>query len=276
MLGETEIFTGFALAERILAGVRAQVARIGRAPVAVTLHDPSDAPAAAYLARQRALAAGVGVDLRPQAWGADPEAQLPALAANPGVDAVVALTPLPEGLSPARAAALIGPAKDAEGLHPLQAGALLLGDPARPPVVAEAARLCATAILGDLTGAEVVIIGASRRIGRPLALLLSTDGATVTLTQATTRDLAAHTRRADLIISAAGVPGLLGRAHVALGGRVLDLAVIPGPEGLRGDADHAALLGHAALLSHVPDGVGPVTTACLLSAIATLADRTLP
>lgn len=265
----TAVFTGFVLARRVQDQTRALLAGRGRAPVCVTLLDPGNAPAAAYLARQQALAAAVRVTIRAIGWGADPLAQLAALAADPGIDAVMPLFPLPAGLTPRAAALAIGPDKDVDGQHPLNAGALLLGhDTARAPATAQAAFLCAQDILGDLTGAEVALVGASNLVGRPLAMLLTGAGATVTLCHVATRDLAAHTRRADLIVTAAGVPGLIGRDHVAPGGRVLDVAVIRTPAGLVGDADRAALTGHAALISAVPDGVGPVTTACLIRSIA--------
>lgn len=268
----TEVFTGFALAAQVQARTRGQVKALGRAPVCASLLDPGNAPAAAYLARQQAMAAEVGVEIRAIGWGADPAAQLAALAADPDIDAVVTLYPLPAGLTPERAAAIIGPAKDADGLHPLNAGAVLLGDPAaRAPATAQASLLCACEILGDLRGAEIALVGASRLIGRPLAMLLADAGATVTLCHVATRDLAAHTRAADLIVTAAGVAGLIGRDHVAPGGRVLDLAIIRTARGLVGDADLAGLTGHAALVSAVPDGVGPVTTACLIGNIVAAA-----
>lgn len=269
----TRIFTGFELAAGVQRQTRARVEGLGRSPVCVTLHDEASPPALAYLRRQMAMASEAGVTIRPEPWPAtDAAARLSELAADPGIDAVATLFPLPAGLTPEQTARLIGPERDADGQHPLNAGALLLGHGApRPPATAMASLLCARAILGDLTGAEIVLVGASALIGRPLAMLLADAGATVTMCHVATRDLAAHSRRADLIVSAAGVPGLLTRDHVTPGGRVLDLAIVRTATGLVGDADRAALEGHAGLLSHVPDGVGPVTTACLIANIAAAA-----
>lgn len=265
----TQLFTGFALAEQIQDQTRALLAPLGRAPVCATLLDPDNAAAAAYLARQQAMATAAGIRIRALPWARDPGSQLAALAADPAVDAVLPLAPLPPGLNADTAARILGPEKDVDGQHPQHAGALLLGQAnPRLPATAQAALLCARTILGSLSGAEVVVVGASARIGRPLAVLLTEAGATVTLCHAATRDLAAHTTRADLIVTAAGVPGLIGRDHVARGGRVLDVAVIRTAQGLVGDADRAALTGHAALISAVPDGIGPVTTACLIANIA--------
>ncbi|ARO15031.1 methylenetetrahydrofolate dehydrogenase (NADP+) / methenyltetrahydrofolate cyclohydrolase [Ketogulonicigenium robustum] len=268
----TTIFTGFALADSILADVAAAVQALGRAPVCVTLHDPANGPARAYLARQIDLARAAGITLRAESYADAPLDQLAELAADPGLDAVATLFPLPPGLTPALAASAIGPQKDVDGQHPLLAGPLLLGEGTpRPAATAMASLLCARAILGDLRGQNVTIIGASRLIGRPLSMLLTDAGATVTLCHIDTRDLPAHTRAADLVISAAGVAGLLGRDHIAQGGRVLDLAIIPKDGGLIGDADLADLMGHAAIVSHVPNGVGPVTAACLLNNIVAAA-----
>ncbi len=265
----TVMFTGFALAARIQAQTAREVAALGRSPVCVTLLPAENAPAAAYVARQVAMATEAGVTIRPEDYPTDPAARLAALAADPGVDAVMPLFPLPEGLAPDTAAALIGADKDVDGQHPLNAGRLLLGaGAARPPATARAAMLCAAEILGGLRGANITLVGASRLIGRPLAMLLTDAGATVTLCHADTLDLATHTRPADLIITAAGVAGLIGRSEVAKGGKVLDLAIIRQGCRLTGDADQTALTGHAALISHVPDGAGPVTTACLISNIA--------
>lgn len=268
----TKIFTGQALAARIQGRSRARIVTLGRAPVCVTLIDPDSPPAQAYLARQQALSAEIGLTIRAEIWhAAAPLAQLQDLAADPEIDAVAMLHPLPGSLSAQTAAQAIGPAKEVDGQHPLHAGALLLGHAgARAPATAMAAYLCARELLGPLSGSEITLVGASGLIGRPVALLLSHAGATVTLCQAATRDLARHCQGADLIITAAGVPGLLGRREVAAGGRVLDLAICRQGDQLVGDADQS-LLGHPALLSHVPDGVGPVTTACLLANITAAA-----
>ncbi|ADO43179.1 bifunctional 5,10-methylenetetrahydrofolate dehydrogenase/5,10-methenyltetrahydrofolate cyclohydrolase [Ketogulonicigenium vulgare] len=265
----TTIFTGFDLAADILQGVRADIATLGRAPVCVTLFDDSSAPARAYLNRQITLARGAGIDLRPMGYA---DAQLAQLAADARVDAIATLYPLPSGLTPMGAAQAIGGGKDIDGQHPNHAGPLLLGDGTlRPAATAQASLICARAILGDLAGAEIVLIGASRLIGRPLAMLLLDAGATVTTCHIQTRDLARHTRAADLVISAAGVPALLTADNIAKGGRILDLAIIPKDGSLVGDADLPSLMGHAALVSAVPDGVGPVTTACLFANIAAAA-----
>lgn len=275
---ETRILTGFDLAERVHARNLSHVARLGRRPCCVTLYDAQNAGARAYLARQLAEAQQSGVEIRPEPWDlADPQAQLARLAESPDCDAIIPLFPLPKGLSPEEAALLIGAARDVDGQHPLHAGEVLLGrSTARAPATAMASLLCAIEVMGDLGGAHIALVGASSLIGRPLVPLLTARGATVTLCHIETRDLPRHTSGADLVITAAGVPNLLGRAHIRQGGMVLDLAITRHEGRLVGDCDLKALSGHAGLVSHVPDGVGPVTTACLMANVVAAARGTAP
>lgn len=265
----TQIYTGLALAAALQQRNRQRIAALGRAPVCITLFDPEQPAAHAYLARLTTLATDIGLILRPEAWPAhNPAARLAALAADPAVDAILPLWPLPPDLPPARVLQHLGPAKEVDGQHPLHAGALVLGQPqARAPATAMAARLCAQDILGGLAGSHIVLIGASSLIGRPLAQLLLAADATVTLCHAASRDLSALCHGADLVVSATGVPGLIDAEVLPRGGRLLDLGITRVAGQLQGDGDWTQLIGHAALVSHVPDGVGPVTTACMMANI---------
>lgn len=262
----TRLFKGLDLAARLNAESRALAAGLKTPPVCLVLADRENAGARAYSDRQAATAAQAGIAMRIAAYAGTPSAihaQIDAIAADPDIDAAAMLLPLPPGCDPVESALWLGQEKDVDGLHPLSAGRLAAGLPARPPATAMACLLCAQEIFGALRGLDVTIVGASRIVGRPLATLLLDAEATVTLCHVATRDLAAHTRQADLVVSAAGVPGLIGAGHLKAGAAVLDVAVTATPDGLRGDVDLAAVDGHAGLVSHVPDGVGPVTTACL-------------
>ncbi|MCX8998389.1 bifunctional 5,10-methylenetetrahydrofolate dehydrogenase/5,10-methenyltetrahydrofolate cyclohydrolase [Rhizobiaceae bacterium BDR2-2] len=264
-------FTGFELAARLNAETRRRVAALARPPRCVALLDAANAGMAAYARRQQAFAGEAGIVLAPEPYPANPEAvmrRLAELAGDEEVDAVVTLYPLPAGVGALEAALALGAGKDVDGLHPENAGALALGAPARPPATAKACRLIAEELAGPLKGKEIVLVGASRIVGRPLASLLLDAEATVTITHAATRDLAAHTREADIVITAAGVPGLIGAGHLRDGATVLDVSINRGPHGLVGDVDVASLEGRSVTVTHVPDGVGPVTTACLLANIA--------
>ncbi len=275
----TRIFTGHALAGRIHDRIREGITRLGRAPRCAVLIDETSAPMVAYASRQREAAAKLGIEIAFASYERSPELvrdQLKRLGEDPRLDAVMALYPLPSGIEPVEAALLVGADKDVDGLHPENAGLLALGAPGRTPATAHACRLAIGELAGSLRGAEITIVGASRIVGRPLATMLLDADATVTVCHVATRDLTDHTRRADVIVSAAGVPGLIGAAHIRDGAILVDVSIIRTEAGLVGDVDLAAVEGKAAVVTHVPDGIGPITTACLFEnvvAAAAQADR---
>lgn len=261
------IFKGFELAEAINAQTRTLVETLARPPRCVVLMDVANAGMSAYVRRQQTSAEALGIAIEPEAYSAEAAGvleRLRELAAEGDVDAVATLYPLPPGVDARGAALVLGAARDVDGLHPMNAGDLALGAATRPPATAMACLLIAEALAGSLKGREVVLVGASRIVGRPLANLLLDCEATVTVTHAATRDLAAHTRSADIVITAAGVPGLIGAGHLRDGATVLDVSINRVGDGLVGDVDLASLAGRAMTVTHVPDGVGPVTTACLM------------
>jgi methylenetetrahydrofolate dehydrogenase (NADP+)/methenyltetrahydrofolate cyclohydrolase len=270
------IFTGHDLARRLNAATRARLAALpgGAARVAI-LHDPAAAGAAAYAARIEGFAAELGIAVRRAAYAAPAPAavadQIAALREDPGLDAALLLHPLPPGLDPLAAALALGADRDIDGQHPLNAGLTALGRADRPAATARACLLVAQEIAGGLRGREVALVGASGVVGRPLALMLLAEEATLHIGHAATRDLAALTRQAEIVISATGVPGLIGAGHIAPGALLIDVGITRTAAGLVGDIDRAAVAGRAAVLTHVPDGVGPVTTACLMQNIAAAA-----
>lgn len=262
-----QIFTGFDIAAEINAKTRTLVASTGRSPRCAVLLDMADAGMAAYIRRQQEAAEDVGILIEPEAYPGDGDALLELIrqfAADVAIDAVATLYPLPVGIDARTLALALGAERDVDGLHPLNAGDLALGAPTRVPATARACQIIADALAGPLKGREIVLVGASRIVGRPLANLLLDLDATVTVTHAATRDLTVHTRAADIVITAAGVPGLIGADHLRDGTVVLDVSINRGPDGLVGDVDLAALTGRDLTVTHVPDGVGPVTTACLM------------
>jgi methylenetetrahydrofolate dehydrogenase (NADP+)/methenyltetrahydrofolate cyclohydrolase len=223
--------------------------------------------------RQQAAEAGITLEFQPYAASADAlRAQLAALRDDAAVDAVLTLYPMPRGLPAMEAAMMLGARKDVDGLHPVNAGLLLLGAVTRPPATARACMLAIGELLESLRGAEIVIVGASRIVGRPLASLLLDAGATVTLCHAATGDLASHTQGADVVVTAAGVPGLIEDTHIREGAILIDVSVVRTGQGLVGDVDRARVRGKAAVVTHVPDGVGPITTACLLENVVAAAE----
>jgi len=190
------------------------------------------------------------------------------LSADASVHGIICLTPLPDGLSLASAAEHIAPGKDVDGASPLGLGRLAAGLPAFAPATPLAVLELLHAAQVELRGAEAVIVGRSTVVGKPLALLLLAEHATVTVCHSATRELALVTRRADVLVAAAGSPHLIGAAHVKEGAVVIDVGTNVSADGaLVGDVDTDAVAALAAV-SPVPGGVGPVTTAVLLRNVA--------
>ena len=187
---------------------------------------------------------------------------------DPAVSGIIVQMPLPDHLDTIAAQERIDPRKDVDGLHPVNMGRLLRGDPRYVPATPLGCRVLLETHGLDIAGADVVIIGRSQLVGRPLANLLSVRGpggnATVTLCHTRTRDLAAHTRAADIVVVAAGVPGILTKDMVKPGAVVLDVGINRAEDGsLYGDV--AEDVGEVAgWRSPVPGGVGPMTRTMLL------------
>lgn len=256
----------------LAAGIRDEVAQLvaaGSSPLLAAVV-PTDDPATAwYLGSIAKAAASVGIAFREERLSAGSNdgvlARLSALSDDPRVDAIICMTPLPGGLSLAQAGEHIDPRKDVDGASPTSLGRLAAGRPAFAPATAQAVIELLHSSGTTLSGADAVIVGRSTVVGKPLALLLLAENATVTVCHSRTRDLAAVTSRADVLVAAAGSPHLLGREHVKDGAVVIDVGTNETPDGeMVGDIDTAAVEAVAACVTPVPGGVGPVTTAVLL------------
>jgi methylenetetrahydrofolate dehydrogenase (NADP+)/methenyltetrahydrofolate cyclohydrolase len=196
------------------------------------------------------------------------------LNADPEVDGMLLQMPLPGGLDPLPFLERIDPSKDADGLHPVNLGRLMLGRPGlRPATPAGILRLLDHYGV-ETRGAFVVVVGRSFLVGRPLAILLGLKGrdATVALAHSATPDLPALTRQADILVVAAGVRNLIGPQHVRPGATVVDVGVNRTGSGLVGDVDFAAVAEVAGAITPVPGGVGPMTIAGLLDNTVTAAE----
>ena len=215
------------------------------------------------------------VELPPEASQREVEDAVDRLNADPACTGYIVQLPLPRGLDEHDVIARIDPAKDADGLHPMNLGWLVLGRPAPLP--------CTPRGIVDLlrrhdvpiAGARVCIIGRGITVGRSLGLLLSrrSENATVTLCHTGTSDLAAEVRRADIVVAAAGVPGIVGADMVRPGAAVLDVGVSRDADGkIAGDLDPEAA-EVAGWMSPNPGGVGPMTRAMLLSNVVEAAER---
>jgi methylenetetrahydrofolate dehydrogenase (NADP+)/methenyltetrahydrofolate cyclohydrolase len=194
---------------------------------------------------------------------------------DPACTGYIVQLPLPKGMDENAVLGAIDPAKDADGLHPENLGWLVLGRaaplPCTPFGIVELLRRHGV----EIRGAEVVVVGRGVTVGRPLGLLLTrrSENATVTLCHTGTRDLAAHTRNADIVVAAAGVPGIITGAMVKPGAAVLDVGVSRVDGKLAGDVA-ADVYDVAGWVSPNPGGVGPMTRAMLLSNVVLNAEQT--
>lgn len=196
-------------------------------------------------------------------------AEIDRLNADPDVSGIIVQLPLPDHLDAAAAQERVDPAKDVDGLHPVNSGRLLRGDPWLVPATPLGCQVLLTSHGIPVGGADVVVVGRSQLVGRPLAMLLSLKqegaNATVTVCHTGTADLAAHTRRADVVVVAAGRPHTLTGDMVRPGVSVIDVGVNRGEDGkLFGDVDFDDVAEVAAAITPVPGGVGPMTRAMLL------------
>jgi len=218
----------------------------------------------------------IRVDLPATATQQEIEEAVHRLNADPACTGYIVQLPLPTGRDENRVLGLVDPAKDADGLHPTNLGWLVLGTeaplPCTPNGIVELLRRHDV----EIAGADVCVIGRGVTVGRPLGLLLTrrSENATVTLCHTGTKDLAAHTKSADIVVSAAGVPGMLTGEMVKPGAAVLDVGVSRVDGKLAGDVAED-VKEVAGWVSPNPGGVGPMTRAMLLSNIVTVAEQTL-
>lgn len=188
------------------------------------------------------------------------------LANDPAIDGILLQMPLPEGLDPDPALEQIPPHKDVDGLHPYNAGRLAQGSPTFIPATPLGVLELLRREHIDPTGQRAVVVGRSRLVGRPLALLLLQNHATVTIAHSHTIDLPALARTADILIAATGKRGLITGEHVKPGAIVIDVGITrdPATGKLIGDVDRDTVEPVAGALTPVPGGVGPMTVAMLL------------
>jgi methylenetetrahydrofolate dehydrogenase (NADP+)/methenyltetrahydrofolate cyclohydrolase len=277
------ILSGKEAAAAVEAEVAARVAALGARGKGVglaTVLVGEDPASQVYVRAKHRAAARVGMRafdhvLPAGTPAADLTDLIDRLNGDPEVDGMLLQMPLPGDRDPLPFLERIDPAKDADGLHPVSLGRLMLGRPGlRPATPSGILRLLDH--YGIVTrGAFVVVVGRSFLVGRPLAILLGLKGrdATVALAHTGTRDLAALTRQADILVAAAGRPGLIGAQHVRPGATVVDVGVTRTGASLVGDVDFAAVAEVAGAITPVPGGVGPMTIAGLLENTVTAAER---
>jgi methylenetetrahydrofolate dehydrogenase (NADP+)/methenyltetrahydrofolate cyclohydrolase len=274
------VIDGTAVARRVREevgrGVAELVADGGTAPGLATVLIGEDPASEVYVRNKRRLCVAAGMaDLHRHLPGdVDQEtvaALLDELAEDPAVSGILLQLPAPAHLDSEALITRIPAAKDVDGLTTANAGLLAQGRPGlRPCTPAGVMELLAEYEV-ELSGAEAVVVGRSVLVGKPMAQLLLGANATVTMAHSRTKDLAEVCRRADVLVVAAGIPGLVGADAVKPGATVIDVGIHRGEDGLRGDVDFDAVAEVAGALTPVPGGVGPMTIAMLLANTLTAA-----
>ena len=279
------ILDGKAAAAEIRSDLRGRVDRLrqmGVAPGLGTVLVGDDPGSRSYVAGKHRDCAEVGIvsidrRLSADATQSQVDDVVDELNADPACTGYIVQLPLPAGLDANAVLARMDAAKDADGLHPINLGWLVLGEPAPLPCTPRGIVALLQRYAVPLAGADVVVVGRGVTVGRPLGLLLTrrTENATVTLCHTGTRALATHLRRADIVVAAAGVPGLVTADAVRPGAAVVDVGITRTDAGLVGDVA-PEVREVAGFLAPVPGGAGPMTRAMLLANVVECAERSLP
>jgi len=271
------IIDGNLLAEKARSAVQARVTELrasGKRIHLAAVLVGSTAAGELYAKRQEQACKAVGIDyelhtLSGESTCAQIETAIQKLNHDASVTGIMLHLPLPPNLDATELQYAIDPMKDVEGVNPANIGHVVYGHTLIAPCTARAVIELIESTNVPLRGAEAVVVGASEIAGKPIALLLAEKMATVTLCHVATRDLAAHTSRADLVVAAVGKPNLIGPSHVRAGAVVIDVGInrvkqADGTVKTVGDVDFERVKEIAAFLTPVPGGVGPMTVAMLL------------
>ncbi len=266
-----KILDGKALAARMRERLKEAREKLGDRPVRLVSLEVGENPAAAVYIRNQARAAkkvGIELDARQMPRDisqADLLGTIRELNADPEITGILVQRPLPLNINARSVQHAIHPAKDVEGMNPASMGAILYEDPIMTPCTAAAAQELIVETGVSLRGAETVVVGHSEIVGKPIAILLLHHLATVTVCHVGTRNLEAHTKRADILVVAVGKAGLVHGGMIKPGAVVIDIGINQDPNGgIVGDVDDASAREVAGWLTPVPGGVGPVTVAMLL------------
>ncbi len=276
------VLDGKLVRDEIFADLRVRVAALrerGVVPGLGTVLVGDDPGSHAYVRGKHRDCAKVGiVSIRRDLPASTTQAELldvvDELNADPACTGYLVQLPLPAGLDTGAVLERVDPDKDADGLHPVSLGRLVLGEPGPLPCTPRGIVELLRRFDVPLAGANVTVIGRGVTVGRPLGLLLTrrSENATATLCHTATKDLAAEVARADIVVAAAGRPGLVTAEMVKPGAAVLDVGITRSDAGLVGDVD-PGVREVAGFLAPVPGGVGPMTRAMLLANVVDAAER---
>ena len=272
--GDARLLLGGPIAGEIRQAVAEDVEtyrqRVGRAPVLAVVICGRDAPSMVYLQQILRACEKVGIEGRLVEIGGDASearvtAAIAALNADPEVDGIIVQMPLPPTIRLRAVVDAIDPGKDIDGIHPLNAGLLRLGYDGFLPATAHAAVEILRRSGIEIEGRRAVVVGRSAVVGMPAAFLLVRENATVTVCHTRTRDLRHHVKDAEIVVVAAGVPGLITGEMLRRGVVVVDVGINVVDGKIVGDVDYESARRVASAITPVPGGVGPLTNALLLA-----------
>lgn len=279
---KTHVIDGKAVAAALRREVAAAAADFqaqhGRAPTLTTILVGDDPASKVYVAGKHRACAEVGISSNDERLPADTSQDYLAglikdLGDDEAVDGILLQLPLPDGLDETALTELIAPEKDVDGLTSVNAGRLVQNLPGIVPCTPQGVIRLLEESAVEFSGADAVVIGRSNLVGRPVASLLLARDATVTTCHSRTTDLAERLRRADIVVSCVGVPGLVRGEMIKPGAAVVDVGIVRTDDGITGDVERASVEGVAGVLTPVPGGVGPMTIACLLENTVKAAQR---
>ena len=258
------------MAAALRAEIAAKVVAAGFIPGLAVVLVGADPASSVYVRTKDRAAREAGIDTRTISLPAETEqaellTTIQALNEDPTVDGILVQLPLPRGIQPQAVIEAIDPAKDVDGFHPVNVGHLADGRPSLVPCTPLGVMKLLRAAGVEVAGARALVLGRSAIVGRPMASLLLTADATVTIAHSRTRDLAAECRRADILVAAIGKPEMIQANYIRPGATVIDVGINRLPDGrLVGDVAFEACAAIAGAITPVPGGVGPMTVACLL------------
>jgi methylenetetrahydrofolate dehydrogenase (NADP+)/methenyltetrahydrofolate cyclohydrolase len=279
------ILDGKALAETVRAELAEKVVALkatqGITPCLAVILVGEDPASAVYVKNKVAACEKAGFRSIKETYPANVEpmvvlGKIAALNADPAVHGILVQLPLPKQFDAEAVLEAISPEKDVDGFHVENVGALMQGNPRFVPCTPYGVMKMLASENVPLKGAEAVIVGRSNIVGKPMAMLLLAESCTVTICHSRTRDLAFHTRRADILVAAVGQPKMITGDMIKPGATVIDVGINRTPEGkLCGDVDFESAKEVAGLITPVPGGVGPMTITMLLANTLEAAERTL-
>lgn len=274
------IIDGKALAATITADIKSQVELLDRPPGLAVIIMGEDEASRIYVAKKAEKAKHLGfhsmvLEMDKKTTEAELIADIKYLNNAYNIDGILVQLPLPDQISEKSVIQAIDVKKDVDGFHPYNIGRLAQRDPAILPCTPLGCLLMLKEHLGELRGKHAVIVGSSNIVGRPMGQLLLLEGCTVTMTHRFTQDTAALARQADIVVAAAGKPGLVTRDWIKPGATVIDVGINRVNGKIVGDVAFDEVAEIAGAITPVPGGVGPMTIACLMKNTFDAAVRTM-